>query len=227
VTQARPHVTLKMAVSADGKAGFAGRKPAPITGDEVRARVFQMRAEADAILVGIGTILADNPQLTSRLPGMLERSPIRIVLDAQLRTPLSFGVISTVREYPTWIFCAEKASPVAEEILQDKGLRVFRVAEQNGKLDLDAILKTLAGEGITRLMVEGGPRVAASFVADDLVDEAVLLHGPMRIGQEGIDPIEGMKLEALTGSMKMTGEEQVGADRLVRYERSHSPFVPA
>jgi diaminohydroxyphosphoribosylaminopyrimidine deaminase/5-amino-6-(5-phosphoribosylamino)uracil reductase len=220
VTQARPHVCLKMAVSADGKAGLAGRKPAQITGEDVRARVFQMRAQADAIMVGIGTILADNPQLTSRLPGMLERSPIRVVLDGQLRTPLSYGIISTVREYPSWVFCSDNASPVAEEILQDKGARVFRVAGENGKLDLDAVLKLLAGEGITRLMVEGGARVAASFVADGLVDAAVLLHGPMRIGQEGIDPLEGMKLEALNGSMKLVGEEQVGADRLVSYERA-------
>jgi diaminohydroxyphosphoribosylaminopyrimidine deaminase/5-amino-6-(5-phosphoribosylamino)uracil reductase len=220
VTQARPHVLLKMAVSADGKAAFAGRKPAQITGEDVRARVFQMRAQADAILVGIGTILADNPQLTSRLPGMEERSPVRVVLDARLRTPLSFGVISTVRDRPTWVFCSDKASPVAEEILQDKGARVFRVPEQNGKLDLDAVLKTLAVEGITRLMVEGGPRVAASFASADLINEAVLLHGPMKIGQEGIDPLEGMALDALTGSMKLVEEEQVGADKLVCYERS-------
>ncbi len=220
VTQARPHVMLKMAVSADGKAAFAGRKPAQITGEDARARVFQMRAQADAILVGIGTVLADNPQLTSRLPGMEERSPIRVVLDARLRTPLSFGVISTVRERPTWVFCSEKVSPVAEEILQDKGARVFRVPEQNGKLDLGAVLKMLAGEGVTRLMVEGGPRVGASFVSADLIDEAVLLHGPMKIGQEGIDPLEGMRLDALTGAMKLIEEEQVGPDLIQHYERS-------
>jgi diaminohydroxyphosphoribosylaminopyrimidine deaminase / 5-amino-6-(5-phosphoribosylamino)uracil reductase len=220
VTQARPHVMLKMAVSADGKAAFAGRKPAQITGETVRERVFQMRALADAILVGIGTVLADNPQLTCRLPGMEERSPIRVVLDARLRTPLSFGVISTVRERATWVFCSEKASSVAEEILQDKGARVFRVPEQNGTLDPDAVLKTLAGEGVTRLMVEGGPRVAASFAAADLIDEAVLLQGPMKIGHEGIDPLEGMRLDALTGSMKVIEEEQFGPDKLVRYERA-------
>jgi diaminohydroxyphosphoribosylaminopyrimidine deaminase/5-amino-6-(5-phosphoribosylamino)uracil reductase len=220
VTNARPHVLLKLAVSADGKAAFAGRKPAQITGEAVRERVFQMRAQNDAILVGIGTVLADNPQLTSRLPGMEERSPIRVVLDARLSTPLSFGVISTVRERPTWIVCSAKASPVAEEILQDKGVRVFRVEEQNGKLDVGQVLRILSGEGITRLMVEGGPRVAASFVAADLVDEAVLLHGPMTIGQEGIDPLDGMALDALTGSLKLIDEEQIGPDRLQHYERS-------
>ena len=220
VTQGRPHVLLKLAVSSDGKAAFAGRKPAPITGEIARERVFQLRAQSDAILVGIGTVLADNPQLTCRLPGMGERSPIRVVLDAQLATPLSFGVISTVREHPTWIFCSGKASPVAEEILQDKGLRVFRAEEENGRLDLGQVLKRLADEGITRLMVEGGPRVAASFVAGDLVDEAVLLHGAMTIGREGIDPLEGMALEALTAPLKLIEEEQLGPDKLRHYERA-------
>src|ERR1700674_1066315 len=84
----RPHVTLKLAVTADGKAGLAGRKPVPITGEPVRDRVHLMRAMNDAILVGIGTVLADDPQLTCRLPGMARRSPVRIVLDSQLRLPL-------------------------------------------------------------------------------------------------------------------------------------------
>src|SRR6185295_18840110 len=110
-TKARPHVLLKTAVSADGKAGFAGRKPAPITGEIARERMFAMRAQYDAILVGLGTVLSDNPQLTCRLPGMDERSPIRVVLDAQLRVPLSTSVVATVRETPTWVFTSHKGSP--------------------------------------------------------------------------------------------------------------------
>ena len=94
---------------------------------------------------------------------MRERSPIRIVLDAQLRVPLSMNVVSTARENPTWIFAAPQASAMAEKILRDKGVEVFRVAAKDGKLDLAQILKILAERGITRLMVEGGPRVAASF----------------------------------------------------------------
>ena len=165
-----------MAISADGKVGLAGRKPMQITGEAARARVFQMRAQSDAILVGIGTVLADNPQLTCRLPGMMERSPVRVVLDAKLRMPLATSVVATVRETPTWVFASRKASPIAEEILQQRGCKVFRVDDEDGKLDLDGVLKVLAGEGITRLMVEGGPTVAASFVAADLVDEAALIY---------------------------------------------------
>src|SRR5580765_2456397 len=131
VTKGRPHVTLRLAISADGKAGLAGRKPALISGEAARGRVFQMRAASDAILVGIGTALSDDPQLTCRLPGMFERSPVRVVLDARLRVPLSNSVVATVRETPTWVFASPKASPIAEEILQQRGCKVFRVDESD------------------------------------------------------------------------------------------------
>lgn len=220
IQKLRPHVTLKLAISADGKAGLAGRKPAVITGEEARDRVWLMRAQSDAILVGIGTVLSDNPQLTCRLPGMFERSPIRVVLDAKLSVPMSVTVISTVRDTPTWVFCSHKASPMAEDILQQKGARVFRVDETQGRLDLDEVLKILGEQGITRLMVEGGPTIAAAFTAADLVDEAVLLRAPKAIGSDGIAALEGMKLDALTGKMKLLGAEQVGVDTIETYERT-------
>ncbi|MDO8874628.1 MAG: bifunctional diaminohydroxyphosphoribosylaminopyrimidine deaminase/5-amino-6-(5-phosphoribosylamino)uracil reductase RibD [Pseudolabrys sp.] len=220
IQQARPHVTLKLALSKDSKAGLVGRKPAVITGEEARDRVHLMRAQNDAILVGIGTVLSDNPQLTCRLPGLFERSPVRVVLDAKLRVPMSATVIATMRETPTWVFCSHKASPIAEDILQQKGAKVFRVDETQGRLDLDEVLKILGEQGITRLMVEGGPTVAAAFVAADLVDEAALLRSQKELGDTGIAPLEGMKLEALTGKLKSLGSEQVGADTLETYERA-------
>jgi len=220
IQKARPFVTLKLALSKDGKVGLAGRKPVAITGESARSRVFQLRAQSDAILVGIGTVLADNPHLTCRLPGMDERSPLRVVLDAQLRLPLSVAVVATVSATPTWVFTSRKPSAIAEEILQQKGCKVFRVDEQNGKLDLDAVLKILAEQGITRLMVEGGPIVAASFVGADLIDEAVLLRADKTIGEGGIDALEGMPLSALTEHMQSRGSEQLGADTLETFERA-------
>jgi diaminohydroxyphosphoribosylaminopyrimidine deaminase/5-amino-6-(5-phosphoribosylamino)uracil reductase len=220
VTQARPHVTLKLAISADGKAGLAGRKQTPITGEVARERVFQMRAASDAILVGIGTVLSDDPQLTCRLPGMFERSPVRVVLDARLRVPLSNSVVATVRETPTWVFASPKASPIAEEILQQRGCKVFRVDENNGQLDVPQVLKTLSDQGITRLMVEGGPTVAASFVNADFVDEAVLLRGEKTIGTTGIDTLDGMALDALTGRLTLRGSEKLGADTIESFVRA-------
>ena len=218
-TSSTKPAATKLAVSTDGKVAREGRKPIQITGEEARERVFRMRAQNDAILVGVGTVLADNPQLTSRLPGLLERSPVRVVLDAQLRTPLSLSVISTNREYPTWIFCGDKASEMAEDILTQKGVRVFRVPEANGKLDLGAVLKGLNAEGITRLMVEGGPTVAASFVAAGFVDEVALLRGAVTIGANGLDALAGMKLDALTEGMSMLGSEKLGVDTLEHYGR--------
>jgi diaminohydroxyphosphoribosylaminopyrimidine deaminase/5-amino-6-(5-phosphoribosylamino)uracil reductase len=220
VTQGRPRVLLKLAISADGKVGLAGRKPAAIAGEAARARVFQMRAMNDAIMVGIGTVLSDNPLLTCRLPGMEARSPVRVVLDAQLRVPLATSVVATVRETPTWIVASRKASTIAGEILEQKGCKVFRVDDEDGRLDLDAVLKTLANEGITRLMLEGGPTLAASFVAADLVDEAALLYSEKLIGDGGIAPLEGMPLDALNGHLRAAGSERFGPDTLEIYERT-------
>ncbi len=220
VTHGRPHVLLKMAISADGKVGLAGRKPMQIAGEVARERVFQMRAQSDAILVGIGTVLSDNPQLTCRLPGMMERSPVRVVLDAKLRTPLANSVVATVRDTPTWVIAGREASPIAQEILEQRGCKVFRVDDDNGRIDLDGVLKLLAGEGITRLMVEGGPTVAASFVAADLVDEATLINSDKIIGEGGIGPLEGLALDALTSRLHVRGSEALGADTLERYERA-------
>ena len=216
----RPHVMLKLAVSADGKAGAAGRQPIAITGEAARARVHLMRARSDAILVGIGTVLADDPALTCRLPGMLGQSPVRIVLDARLRVPLAGGVIATVREIPTWVFTAPSASAMAEEILRARGAEVVRVAADDGRLDLAQVLKTLAERGITRLMVEGGPTIAAAFAQADLVDELALFRSPNVIGQ-GVDALEGLPLTALTQSphLKLLASEAIGVDTLEMYER--------
>ena len=210
---------LKLAVSSDGKAAAAGRKPVEITGPEARREVFLLRAQSDAILVGLGTVIADNPSLTSRLSGMHERSPIRILLDAQLRVPLAMNVVSTARENPTWIFAAPAASAMAEKILRDKGVEVFRVAAKDGKLELAKVLKILAERGITRLMVEGGPRVAASFVSADLVDEAFVFHGPQAIGKDGIDALQGLPISALSKHLHSVGTESFGADSAERFER--------
>jgi diaminohydroxyphosphoribosylaminopyrimidine deaminase/5-amino-6-(5-phosphoribosylamino)uracil reductase len=218
----RPHVTLKLAVSADGKAGRAGRKPAPITGEAARARVHLMRAMNDAILIGIGTALADDPQLTCRLPGMAARSPVRVVLDGALRLPPTGALVRSAREVPVWVVAGEGAPNEAEGVLRALGVEVVRIAATGGRLDVAAVLRTLAEKGITRLMVEGGPTVAAAFVAADLVDEAALLRGPSAIGADGIDALEGLPLAALTGSprLRSRGIETIGEDTIESFERT-------
>jgi diaminohydroxyphosphoribosylaminopyrimidine deaminase/5-amino-6-(5-phosphoribosylamino)uracil reductase len=220
--EGRPQVTLKLAVSADGKAGLAGRKPAAITSEAARDRVHLMRAMHDAILIGIGTALADDPALTCRLPGMARRSPVRIVLDATLRLPLQSQLVHTANQIPVWVLTDISADRAREEALRRFGVDVVRLPASGGRLDLTAVLRSLAMRGITRLMVEGGPIVAAAFIDADLVDEAALFRGDGVVGPEGIDAIEGHALDALTGSprLRRIGQETIGADRLETFERA-------
>ena len=222
ILNGRPHITLKLAVSADGKAALADRKPVQITGEETRARVHLMRAMNDAILVGIGTVLADNPELTCRLPGMGSQSPVRVILDRDLRLPLTSKLVKRARDVPVWVFCGLDASADREKALNEQGVPVQRVRSEGNKLALLDVVQSLASKGITRLMVEGGPTIAASFIRADLVDEAVLLRGPIVIGMDGIDPLDSLSLDALTSSahLRLTGAETIGADTLSHFERS-------
>jgi diaminohydroxyphosphoribosylaminopyrimidine deaminase / 5-amino-6-(5-phosphoribosylamino)uracil reductase len=221
VRDGRPHITLKLAVSADGKAGLAGRKPAAITSEPARERVQLMRAMNDAVLTGIGTVLADDPQLTCRLPGMEQRSPVRAVLDSALRMPVQSKLAASATRTLDWVFIDEKAKAEHEAELTAAGVEVLRVPGANGQLDLTAVLRALAGRGITRVMVEAGPILSAAFLQADLVDEAMLFSSPEPIGTDGIGGLEGLPLTVLTQSpkLRLVGSEQVGADRLDTFER--------
>jgi diaminohydroxyphosphoribosylaminopyrimidine deaminase/5-amino-6-(5-phosphoribosylamino)uracil reductase len=221
IQQGRPHVVLKLAVSADGKVALAGRRPVAITGEEARTRVHLLRAQSDAILIGIGTALSDDPALTCRLPGMHSESPIRIVLDGTLRLSPHSQLVSTARETPVWVFAARDAPASAEDLLRANGVEVVRTAAARDRPDVGLVLKELAARGITRLMVEGGPITAAAFVKADLVDEARLFRSDMRIGADGVDALEGFPLDALTHSarLKPARSETLGADRIDYFER--------
>ena len=221
VRDGRPHVLLKLAVSADGMAGLPGRKPVALTGEAAWTRVHLMRARSDAIMIGIGTLLSDDPLLTCRLPGMEARSPVRVVLDTQLRLPSASRLVRSARETPVWVVAGHAASGEKEAELRSYGVEVLRVDEIARKEDLRATLALLAKRGITRLMVEGGPTLAASFVKADLVDEAAILHAPKTLGG-GIAALEGLALTALTQSRRLVahGIEKIGEDRLELFERA-------
>jgi diaminohydroxyphosphoribosylaminopyrimidine deaminase/5-amino-6-(5-phosphoribosylamino)uracil reductase len=221
VIRGRPHVTLKLAVSIDGKAGLAGRKPVAITGEAANARVHLLRAQHDAILIGIGTALADDPVLTCRLPGMADQSPVRVVLDRMLRLPPTSRLVRSARETPLIVFAGPDAPAAAEAALLVKGVEVLRTDVTDGGLDLTGVLTHLNARGITRLLVEGGPTVAAAFLNADLIDEAVLLRSPNAIGPDGVDALEGMRLEALTNSPRLNvrDSQTLGVDTLTTYER--------
>ncbi|MGD0332497.1 MAG: bifunctional diaminohydroxyphosphoribosylaminopyrimidine deaminase/5-amino-6-(5-phosphoribosylamino)uracil reductase RibD [Xanthobacteraceae bacterium] len=217
----RPHVILKLAVSADGKAGAPGRKPLSITGAAARDRVHLLRAQSDAIMVGIGTAIADDPMLTCRLPGMEKYSPVRIVLDSALRLPPASRLARSAREVPVSVIAGAEAPRAAEDALLKEGVTVLRAAQRDGRLDLGAVLELIAARGVTRLMVEGGPTLAAALLAADLIDEAMLFRSPKVVGSDGVDALDGLPLTALTQSprLKCVISEPVGADTRFVYER--------
>lgn len=224
VRDKRPHVILKLAVSSDDRIGAAGRKPVAISGEAARARVHLLRAQCDAILVGVGTVLSDDPLLTCRLPGLEARSPVRVVLDPSLRIPGTSRLLHSAREIPLWVMTSNLAEAPAAARLGASGAQVIRVATTSTPpgLDLEAVLQALSERGITRLLVEGGARVAASFVAAGLVDEVWLLRGPDAIGADGIAALDALPLSALTGSpaFKRRASETLQKDNLTIYERA-------
>ncbi len=217
----RPHVMLKLAVSADGKAGAAGRRPLAITGAAAGDRVHLLRAQSDAIMIGVGTALADDPMLTCRLPGMAGCSPVRIVLDSALRLPPGSRLARSAREVPVWLMTGAQSMHEAEDALAAEGVVVVRGPGGSGRLDLSAALELAAARGITRLMVEGGPTLAAAFLTADLIDEAVLFQSPKVVGPDGIDALEGLPLTVLTQSPRLARvrSETIGADECEVFER--------
>jgi diaminohydroxyphosphoribosylaminopyrimidine deaminase/5-amino-6-(5-phosphoribosylamino)uracil reductase len=224
VRDKRPHVILKLAVSSDDKIAAAGRKPVAISGEAAKARVHLLRAQCDAILVGIGTVLADDPLLTCRLPGMEARSPVRVVLDSRLRIQGSSRLVHSARETPLWVMASELAEAPAAMKLGAAGAQVMRLAPSKTSPGLDpaAVLQALAEKGITRLLVEGGARVASSFVTAGLVDEVWLLRGPDPIGADGIAALDALPLTAIAQSpaLKVRASETLQKDTLTIYERT-------
>ncbi len=221
----RPFVILKLAVSADDKIAASGRKPVAITGESAKARVHLLRAQSDAILVGIGTVLADDPLLTVRLPGLEAQSPVRVVLDRALRIPGSSKLVHSAREHPLWVMTSETSDAPAVMKLGGAGAQVIRVATSKLPpvgLDLRAALNALSERGITRLMVEGGAKVASSFMTNGFVDEVWLLSGQEAIGADGIDALYAQPLSIITQSprWKQRDTEKLDKDTLTVYERA-------
>ena len=224
VRDQRPHVILKLAVSSDDKIGAAGRKPVAISGEAAKARVHLLRAQCDAILVGIGTVLADDPLLTCRLPGMEPQSPVRVVLDRSLRIPGTSRLVHSARETPLWVMTSNLAEAAAAMKLGAAGAQVIRVATAATPpgLDLGGVLRALSEKGITRLLVEGGARVASSFVAAGFVDEIWLLRGAEPVGADGVAALDALPLTSITQSpnFRVRASESLQNDTLTIYERA-------
>ncbi len=177
-TQKRPQVTLKLALSADGYLGIEGRGQVPVTGPVANAQSHLMRARHHAILVGSGTLRADDPALTCRLPGLLGRSPTRVILDASGGVDMSAKAFDP--DAPSGVIIASPRPPATYADLRNA--EVMPCEAVDGRIALPELLEDLGSRGIQSLMVEGGAATARSFLEMDLVDELVLYRGANAIG---------------------------------------------
>lgn len=218
----RPFVTLKLAVSSDGKIARAGGETTEITGQAARAFAHLLRARSDAILVGKGTVLADNPQLTCRLPGLGERSPLRVVLDTALDIPLYTELVRHAGEVPVRIYCRPDPPDDRARALERAGVVVRPTrCGPAGRPDIAEVLRDLAEIGINDLMVEGGAEIAAAFLEAGLVDRCALIRAPGTIGPGGIPALAHMPIEAITdaGPFARRSGRTFGEDVLDWYVR--------
>lgn len=218
----RPLVTLKLATSVDGRIATHTGESQWITGPVARRGAHALRARHDAVMVGLGTALADDPLLTARLAGLETLSPVRILLDRRLRLPLTARMIATAREQPTWVITLEDADAERLRALEGCGVVVIRVEPREaGQPDLGKALESIADRGITRLMVEGGARLAAALMSADLVDRLIWFRASGIIGGDGVPALAGMGVDHLADQKRFrrVAVRRVDDDLMESYER--------
>lgn len=216
IQRSRPWVSLKLATSLDGKIALASGQSKWITGEEARYYGHQLRASHDAIMVGINTVLADDPMLNCRLEGLESQSPVRVVMDSHGRLPRMSQLVQSAEVIPCWHMVLEGSAtphPHVKTIICHQQVSGGKIAP------LDA-LSHLADEGITSVLLEGGAALAASMIQAGLVDEIYWMQAPIIIGGDGLDAVGELGLNALSEATRLICHERIefsNGDRLVRY----------
>jgi diaminohydroxyphosphoribosylaminopyrimidine deaminase/5-amino-6-(5-phosphoribosylamino)uracil reductase len=212
MTRSRPHVLLKLAFSADGMIAAAPGLRTAITGEAANARTHLMRAQSDAIMVGVNTVRTDDPTLTCRLPGLEHRSPLPVIVDGSSSTPLASRLVAAARSRPLIILTSAQAGGGDE--LARSGAELVRCPESApGRIDLRCGLEELARRGMNRLLVEGGADLARQLMVAGLVDELALFVSPKMLGGEGVS------VDLDLNAFRRTSEETLGKDVLKHYEK--------
>ena len=212
----RPEVILKLALSADGMIGRRGEGQLAITGPVARAQSHILRAQCDIILIGIETALADDPVLNCRLPGLEQRSPVRVVLDSGLRLPLSSKLVQTADAQPLWVACGEEALPERRYELQAAGCRILATEAYDCRIALPELMDDLAAQGISSVLVEGGAGVAKSFLDEGLVDRLAIFRSPVEIGSEVGVAVDGLETH-IADKFKILRQARYGDDAYAEY----------
>ena len=220
ITKKRPFVTLKIAASMDGRIASAGGQSHWITGLEARRFGHLLRARHDAVLIGIETALVDDPLLTCRIPGLEQDSPVRVVLDTRLRLGERSKLARTARDSPALLYTVAEGG----HALSESGIEIVRVVRDvRGRPDIGAVLNELASRGITRLLVEGGASVHASFLDRRLVDRLEVFRAPLALGASGHAAIDALAAFSLDEAPRFSraGTQELGADLLESFEVRH------
>ena len=221
--QNRPCVHLKLAVGADGLVPRGGGRPVFVTGEVARARTHLMRARSDAILVGNGTVKADDPSLTCRLPGLGWRSPVRVVLARRADLSHDSQLARAAAAHPVWVLHGVDAPPDNIARLRSIGVECLSCAlTPDGRLAPGSVLQVLSERGITRLMIEGGPSIARAFLDAGYVDELALFHGALPAGANGLAPFPPDDADLILSLPHFVSHEErrLGPDRLITYRNS-------
>ena len=220
INEGRPLFTLKTATSLDGRIAASTGRSRWITGDDARAHVHGLRASHDAVMVGIGTALADDPDLTCRLPGLYDPRSVRIVLDGRLRIMAHSHLVTTARESATWIICGPDADPRDHQRLAGLGVNVVETSlGVDGRLAPMAVAEALGAHGLTRVLIEGGGKIAAAWLHAGLVDRMSWFRAPMVIGGDGVPAVGDLGVNEPKNAthLRRTAQMAVGVDSLETY----------
>ncbi|MEJ0045504.1 MAG: bifunctional diaminohydroxyphosphoribosylaminopyrimidine deaminase/5-amino-6-(5-phosphoribosylamino)uracil reductase RibD [Rhodospirillales bacterium] len=221
VVRGRPLVTLKLASTLDGRIATSTGESQWITGTPARKAAHAMRGRHDAVLVGVGTVLADDPDLTCRIPGYTARPTVRLVLDSHLRTPLMSRLVATAADIPTWILHRDGADPARIEALSGAGVRCIEIAHDAAGIDPMAALTVLADAGLTAVLAEGGARLAASLLRAGAVDRLAWFAAPSILGGDGLPAVQAMGIDALAEQHRFSrvAQRPVGDDLLTEFRK--------
>ncbi len=225
----RPLLRLKLASTLDGKIATRTQESQWLTGQDARRAAHAMRGRHDAVLVGVGTVLSDDPELTCRIDGFRSARLVRIVVDSHLRTPLLSKLVASAVETPVWILHRNGADPIRKQALAQAGVRLLEVAGGSSGVDMEAALQVLAKAGLTRILAEGGASLAAALLRAQLVDRLAWFHAPGILGADGWPAAQAFGIEHLADMprFKLVAQEQWGDDLLSTFTTSERPTLKA
>lgn len=222
VKAGRPLLTLKTATTLDGRIATRDGKSEWITGEQARWASHALRASHDAIMVGVGTVSADDPMLTCRLPGLEGRTPTRIIVDSRLRTQLTNKLVATADRIPTWVVAREDVDSARRNAFEDCGVEVLGMpVDANGYPDLDEMMREFGRRGLTRVLLEGGGHLTAALFARNLIDRIAWFRSPAVMGGDGVPVASAFGVDRLADMPTFIRKEAraVGEDFLEIYHR--------